>query len=147
MAALPDLRPVEGKYEILRKLGEGGMGIVYLVRHRLLHELRVVKVLRGQLRGQDELRERFLREARTAIHLRHPNVAQLYEFELDDDGTAYMVLEFIDGRTVDYAACTEQAQCPGQHCHRQRVGGADIGDPEKQEQYEAGNIQPFPVLQ
>jgi serine/threonine protein kinase len=101
MAALPDLRPVEGKYEILRKLGEGGMGIVYLVRHRLLHELRVVKVLRGQLRGQDELRERFLREARTAIHLRHPNVAQLYEFELDDDGTAYMVLEFIDGRTVE----------------------------------------------
>lgn len=109
MAAMPDLSPVEGKYEILRKLGEGGMGIVYLVRHKILHELRVVKVQRGQLRGLDDVRERFLREARTAIQLRHPNVAQLYEFELDDDGTAYMVLEYIDGRTVEQLVASGEA--------------------------------------
>ncbi len=100
MAAVPDLRPVEGKYEILRKLNEGGMGAIYLVRHRLLEELRVVKVLHSQLAHDKDLRDRFVREARTAIHLRHPNVAQLYEFEVDGEGTAYMVLEFIDGRTV-----------------------------------------------
>ena len=101
MAAVPDLRPVEGKYEILRKLREGGMGAIFLVRHRLLDEQRVVKVLRSQLKEEKELRDRFVREARTAIHLRHPNVAQLYEFEIDADGTAYMVLEFIDGRTLE----------------------------------------------
>ncbi|GMU67061.1 MAG: hypothetical protein AMXMBFR36_33350 [Acidobacteriota bacterium] len=109
MAAMPDLSPVEGKYEILRKLGEGGMGIVYLVRHRILHELRVVKVQRGQLRGLDDIRERFLREARTAIHLRHPNIAQLYEFDVDETGTAYMVLEFIDGRTVEELVASGEA--------------------------------------
>jgi serine/threonine-protein kinase len=101
MAAMPDLRPVEGKYEILRKLREGGMGAIFLVRHRLLDEQRVVKVLRAQLKDERELRDRFVREARTAIHLRHPNVAQLYEFEVDVEGTAYMVLEFIDGRTIE----------------------------------------------
>ena len=104
MAALPDLQPVEGKYEILQKLREGGMGSIYLVRHRLLHELRVVKVLRSQLRDEKDLRERFVREARTAIQLRHPNVAQLYEFEVDADGTAYMVLEYIEGRTLEGVA-------------------------------------------
>jgi serine/threonine-protein kinase len=104
MAALPDLQPVEGKYEILQKLREGGMGAIYLVRHRLLHELRVVKVLRSQLRDERDLRERFVREARTAIQLRHPNVAQLYEFEVDADGTAYMVLEYIEGRTLEDVA-------------------------------------------
>jgi len=109
MAAMPDLSPVEGKYEILRKLGEGGMGIVYLVRHRILHELRVVKIQRGQLRDLIDVRERFLREARTAIQLRHPNVAQLYEFELDENGTAWMVLEYIDGRTVEQLVAAGEA--------------------------------------
>ena len=112
MAALPDLQPVEGKYEILQKLREGGMGAIYLVRHRLLHELRVVKVLRSQLRDEKDLRERFVREARTAIQLRHPNVAQLYEFEVDADGTAYMVLEYIDGRTLEEVAAAPEAWSP-----------------------------------
>jgi len=98
---LPELEPVAGKYEILRKLNEGGMGAIYLVRHRLLDEQRVVKVLRPQIRDEQEFRDRFLREARTAIQLRHPNVAQLYEFEVDKSGVAYMVLEFIDGRTIE----------------------------------------------
>lgn len=98
---LPDITPVSGKYEILRKLNEGGMGAIYLVRHRLLDELRVIKVLRAQIRDEKDFRDRFVREARTAIQLRHPNIAQLYEFELDDQGTAYMVLEFIDGRTLE----------------------------------------------
>lgn len=99
--ALPDFRPLEGKYEILRKLGEGGMGDIYLVRHKLLEELRVVKVMQPQLREATAFRERFLREARTAIQLRHPNLAQLYDFSVDEDGTAYMILEFIEGCTVE----------------------------------------------
>jgi serine/threonine protein kinase len=98
---LPDIAPVSGKYEILRKLNEGGMGAIYLVRHRLLDELRVIKVMRSQIRDEKDFRDRFVREARTAIQLRHTNLAQLYEFEVDDQGTAYMVLEYIDGRTLE----------------------------------------------
>ena len=95
------LERLEGKYEILTKLGEGGMGAVYKVRHVLLDEIRVVKVMRSALAGDQDLKARFLREARVATHLRHPNIAQLYDFTIDDDGTAYIVLEFIDGLTLE----------------------------------------------
>ena len=94
------LERLQGKYEILQKLNEGGMGAVYKVRHRLLDEIRVIKVVRPQLEGQEELRERFFREARIAIRLRHPNIAQLYDFTIDDDGVAFIVQEFIDGITL-----------------------------------------------
>ena len=88
---------IDPKYEVVRKLREGGMGAIYLVRHRLLDELRVVKVLRSQLTSDEDLKQRFLREAKTAIQLRHPNIAQLYDFSIDDEGTAYIVMEYIDG--------------------------------------------------
>jgi tRNA A-37 threonylcarbamoyl transferase component Bud32 len=92
---------IDPKYEIVRKLREGGMGAIYLVRHRLLDELRVVKVLRSQLNTDEDLRQRFLREAKTAIQLRHPNIAQLYDFSVDEEGNASIVLEYIDGVTLE----------------------------------------------
>jgi serine/threonine protein kinase len=100
VSAIP-LRRIEGKYEILEKLREGGMGAIYKVRHRLLDEIRVIKLMRQQLVADDELKTRFLREARLAIKLRHPNIAQLYDFTIDDDGTAFIVMEFIDGMTLE----------------------------------------------
>lgn len=99
MSAIP-LRRIEGKYEILEKLREGGMGAIYKVRHRLLDEVRVIKLMRPQFLEDEELKARFLREARLAIKLRHPNIAQLYDFTVDEDGTAFIVMEFIDGATL-----------------------------------------------
>ncbi|HTQ80125.1 MAG TPA: serine/threonine-protein kinase, partial [Thermoanaerobaculia bacterium] len=92
---------LEGKYEILERLGGGGMGALYKVRHRLLDEIRVVKILLPQLAAAEEFRARFLREARLAIRLRHPNIAQLYDFTLDEDGTAFLIMEFINGKTLE----------------------------------------------
>jgi serine/threonine protein kinase len=100
LAALP-LQRIEGKYEILEKIREGGMGAIYKVRHRLLDEIRVIKLMRQQLVEDEELKARFLREARLAIKLRHPNIAQLYDYTVDDDGTAFIVMEFIDGMTLE----------------------------------------------
>lgn len=94
------LEHIEGKYEILQKIKEGGMGAIYKVRHRLLEEVRVVKVIRPQFAEDEDLQRRFTREAKTAIRLRHPNVAQLYDFAAGEGGTAYMVMEFIDGHTL-----------------------------------------------
>lgn len=99
--AIPLMKQIEGKYEILEKMGEGGMGAVYKVRHRLLEEVRVIKVMRPQLATDPKLRARFLREAKTAIKLRHPNVAQLFDCTVDDAGNAYMVMEFIEGVTLE----------------------------------------------
>jgi len=91
---------IEGKYEILEKLREGGMGAIYKVRHRLLDEIRVVKVIRSAVAGHPDAGERFLREARSAIRLRHPNIAALHDFAIADDGNAYIVMEFIDGANL-----------------------------------------------
>jgi len=94
--------PFEGisrKYEILEKLSEGGMGTIYKVRHRLLDEVRVIKILRPELVGDEDFQNRFLVEARTAIQLRHKNLAMLYDCTIDGEGHAFMALEYIEGRT------------------------------------------------
>jgi TonB family protein len=92
---------IEGKYEILEKIKEGGMGAVYKVRHRFLDEIRVVKVIRAGLEATAELADRFQREARAAIRLRHPNIAQLHDFAVGSGGTAFIVMEYIDGLTLE----------------------------------------------
>lgn len=96
----PELARLDDKYEVLAKLREGGMGAVYKVRHRLLEETRVIKVIRPHLESDEGIRRRFLREARSAVRLRHPNIAQIYDFHIDEDGTSVMVMEFIDGRDL-----------------------------------------------
>ena len=92
---------LEGKYEIVAKLKEGGMGAIYKVRHRLLDELRVIKVLRPQHADDDELRLRLAREARAAIQLRHPNVVQIFDFSHDETG-GLIVMEYIHGADLTY---------------------------------------------
>jgi serine/threonine protein kinase len=88
---------IEGKYEILGKMREGGMGTIYRVRHRLLDEIRVVKVLKPQALSDEEMKRRFVEEARTATRLKHPNIGTIHDFALDEEGKAYLVMEYIDG--------------------------------------------------
>jgi serine/threonine-protein kinase len=88
---------LEGKYEILSKLREGGMGTIYLVRHRLLDQIRVIKVMRAHARADPDLRRRFLDEAKMATRLNHPHLCTIHDFAIDDDATAYLVMEFIEG--------------------------------------------------
>ena len=98
---MPSPTQIEGKYEILEKLHEGGMGAIYKVRHLLLGGIRVVKVIRPQLGGATEFKERFLREAKIAFRLPHRNIAQLFDFSVDEQGVAYIVMEYIDGVNLE----------------------------------------------
>ncbi len=91
---------LDGKYEIVRRLGSGGMGEVHLVRHLHLQELRVIKILRQDLASDPSAQARFLREARLATQIKHPNVAILYDFSRLQDGSFYMVWEYIEGQDV-----------------------------------------------
>lgn len=91
---------IEEKYEVLGRLGAGGMGAVYKVRHRLLGEIRVVKVMQAQHAESEQAKARFHGEAQAAIRLRHPNVAQVHDFAIDREGTASLVMEFIEGFTL-----------------------------------------------
>jgi serine/threonine protein kinase len=76
------------------------MGDVYLVRHRHLHEQRVVKVLRSDLAADPDAMQRFQQEARIATQIKHPNVAILYDFSQLPDGRFYMAIEHIDGEDL-----------------------------------------------
>jgi tRNA A-37 threonylcarbamoyl transferase component Bud32 len=94
---------LDGKYEIVQRLGSGGMGEVHLVRHLHLQELRVIKILHQDLAADPSAQARFLREARLATQIKHPNVAILYDFSRLPDGSFYMVWDHIQGQDVgDY---------------------------------------------
>ena len=68
------------QYQVVRLLGRGGMGAVYLARDLALHRVVALKVLAGDTRSSDEGRERFRREARMAAQLTHPNIVPVYTF-------------------------------------------------------------------
>ena len=93
--ALP--KEVESKYVVLEKMGEGGMGAVYKVRHRFFDEVQVLKFMQAQFQQNEELKSRFLQEARTAKKVRHRNIAEVIDYSVTADGTAYIVMEFVDG--------------------------------------------------
>src|SRR3954469_20518491 len=93
-------RLIDGKYEILDRLGAGGMGEIFKVRHIHLNELRVIKIMRPDVAADDQGLQRFLQEARTSTMIKHRNLAMLYDFAQLDDGSYYMVWEFIDGVNI-----------------------------------------------
>jgi serine/threonine protein kinase len=89
--------PLDGKYQILDRLGAGGMGEVYKVLHLHLNAIRVIKLMRSNIASDPGAHERFLREARMATRINHPSVAALFDFSTLDDGSHYMVWEHIEG--------------------------------------------------
>ncbi len=90
---------LDGKYEILTRIGAGGMGEVFKARHLHLNAFRCIKVMKQELLADEVFRARFLREARLATQIHHPNIAVVHDFFVGESGN-YMVVEFIDGRTV-----------------------------------------------
>lgn len=92
--------PIDGKYRIISRLGIGGMGEVYKVEHIHLHAARVVKLMRPAISKSEDSNDRFMREARLATRIQHPNVATLFDFSMLGDGSYYMVWEFIHGLTL-----------------------------------------------
>jgi serine/threonine-protein kinase len=93
-------RLIDGKYQILDRLGVGGMGEIFKVRHIHLNELRVIKIMRPNVASDDQGMQRFLQEARTSTMIKHKNLAMLYDFAQLEDGSYYMVWEFIDGTNI-----------------------------------------------
>jgi tRNA A-37 threonylcarbamoyl transferase component Bud32 len=91
---------LDGKYQIIDRLGSGGMGEVYRVQHLHLHETRVVKILRPDLANDPQLAQRFLQEARIATQIKHPNIAILHDVSRLPDGSFYMVWEYVEGEDV-----------------------------------------------
>lgn len=89
-----------GNYGVVSKIGEGGMGVVYLARHVTLGRPAAVKVLRSALSSNQDVVSRFFNEARAATAVRHPGVIEVYDFGFLEDRTAYIIMEYLDGESL-----------------------------------------------
>jgi eukaryotic-like serine/threonine-protein kinase len=87
------------KYQVLRKLGEGGLSTVCLVQHLGFRETRALKVLRSSIAGGSTYPERFFREARILARLKHPNAVIVYDTGMVGD-LRYIELEYLEGKTL-----------------------------------------------
>ena len=89
---------ISGRYRLESLLGEGGMGAVYLAEHTHMRKRLALKVLHPEMTRRPEVVARFEREAMAAAHIEHPNVASATDFGKLDDGSFFLVLEYIEGR-------------------------------------------------
>lgn len=90
---------IDGRYQIIRTIGEGGMANVYLAYDTILDREVAVKVLRGDLASDEKFVKRFQREAKAASSLNHPNIVEMYDVG-EDNGNYFLVMEYVDGRTL-----------------------------------------------
>ncbi|RME86343.1 MAG: serine/threonine protein kinase, partial [Planctomycetota bacterium] len=88
-----------GSWKILKKLGQGGMGVVYLGEHIETRKKGAVKILPAAFSQDEKVRSRFLREAKATQKINHPNVARIYEYGVER-GHVYMVMEYIEGEDL-----------------------------------------------
>lgn len=93
-------REVGGRYRILAKLGEGGMGAVYRAEQISLKRIIALKVLKPELSSEPGLVRRFNAEATLAAKLNHPNTVTLFDFGQDDDGSLFIAMEYIEGKSL-----------------------------------------------
>ncbi|MEZ4319701.1 MAG: serine/threonine-protein kinase [Myxococcota bacterium] len=88
------------KYQVLQKVGEGGMATVYRGRHMTLDRDVAIKVLHPHLSSSTRNRKRFAREARAIEHLRHENILEIFDYSGIDSGDCYIITEFVEGQTL-----------------------------------------------
>ena len=89
-----------GNYKIVRAIGEGGMGTVYLAEHPMIGKRVAVKMLRPDLGTDPGLVSRFFQEARAVNEIRHPNIVDISDFGKTEDGIVYFVMELLEGRSL-----------------------------------------------
>ncbi len=131
-------RELGSQYQVVRELGRGGMGVVFLARDLALHRLIAIKVLRHELMRVPEHRERFLREARTTARLDHPSIVSIFAFG-ETRSLLYFVMPYIHGESLsariqrdgrlgweDTASVIASLALALDHAHREGVVHRDL---------------------
>ena len=89
-----------GRYQVLERIGDGGMGTVYLAEHTTILKKFAVKVLSPELSVRPDHVDRFMREARSASMINHPNVVEITDFGMTPDGQPFFVMEYLQGKDL-----------------------------------------------
>jgi PAS domain-containing protein len=130
---------IGGRYEVVDKLGAGGMGQVFLVRHQRLGKPFALKLMHAEFSLRAEAEEIFRREAQLASHLSHPNIVEVVDFGYDPDWGWFIVMEYLQGETLGHhiarhgylpiaVACDVAIQLVDavKHSHKKGVVHADL---------------------
>ena len=96
-------KTVANRYKILKKMGEGGMGTVYLAEHVTIEKKVALKVLLHEYARKQDLKERFLREAKAAASIGHENIIDITDFGDTPDRSVFFAMEFLDGADLSHA--------------------------------------------
>ena len=91
---------IRNKYEILDRIGVGGMGVVYRARHLTFNEICAIKIVTDQIAGDPNFLQRFQKEAVVTRKLRHPNAVRVDDFDYTDDGRPFIVMELVVGQNI-----------------------------------------------
>jgi serine/threonine-protein kinase len=91
---------IDGRYEILARVGEGGMGVVYKARQMSIDRVIALKMLNQEVAGDQTWVQRFYNEAKACSRLQHPNTIRMFDFGQTQDGRLFMTMEFLDGQSL-----------------------------------------------
>lgn len=91
---------IKGRFRVIGKLGEGGMGVVYLADQISFHRKVALKLIHGYYTGDEEFIKRFQREARLAAMLNHAHIVTVYDFDQMEDGSLFIAMEYVEGRNL-----------------------------------------------
>ncbi|HEY5947669.1 MAG TPA: protein kinase [Kofleriaceae bacterium] len=91
---------LDGRYYVQRKIGEGGMGVVFAVKHAVIERPLAIKVLKRNVMRDSAVIQRFIQEAKAASRIGHPNIVDVTDFGKTPDGMTYSVMEYVDGTTL-----------------------------------------------
>ncbi len=103
---------IDGRYQILQRIGEGGMGVVYKAKQQSIDRIIAIKMLNQQMASDEQWVNRFYNEAKATSRLQHPNTIRMFDFGRTQDGYLFLTMEFLDGITLRQAISTQAPMAP-----------------------------------
>ena len=103
---------VGGRYRVIKRIGEGGMGMVYIAEHEAIEKKLAIKVLKDQYATREDVVARFQQEAKSASRVKHEGVLEVFDFGRTEDNRFYIAMELLDGRDLAFVLEKEQRLVP-----------------------------------